>query len=136
MEHAAEAVKAADPVRRRPLGWRPGGRWALLERAVRTVLVVMADAGAHNLLQVAPTKDQGPVEAFASQASDPALGVRPRPWRPHRCANHADASEAKTSLAHPHAACAATADAPSYQLAATRPCHFRADEVAAVRVNA
>src|SRR4029450_2327350 len=34
-----------------------------------TVLVVMADASAHDLLKLAPTEDKHPVEAFAAQAS-------------------------------------------------------------------
>jgi hypothetical protein len=63
---------------------------ALLERAVGTVLVVMADVRAHNLFEVAAAEDQDPVEAFAPRASHPALGLRLRPWRPHRCADHPD----------------------------------------------
>jgi hypothetical protein len=41
---------------RRPLG----------ERAVRPVLVVMADVGAHNLFKVAATEVQQPVKTFAA----------------------------------------------------------------------
>jgi hypothetical protein len=80
VDQSAQAIAAADLVRRRALvWWRLGERWALLERAVRTVLVVVADVGAHNLLQVTPAEDQNPVEAFTSQASHPPLGVRLRP---------------------------------------------------------
>ena len=50
----------------------------------------MADACPHDLLQVAVAEDQDPLEAFASQASHPALRVRLRPWRPHRRPDHAD----------------------------------------------
>jgi hypothetical protein len=49
-------------------------RW--LERAMRSVVVVMPDVDAHDLLELAAADDQEPVEAFPSQASNPALGVR------------------------------------------------------------
>src|SRR6266540_3885545 len=69
-------------------GLASGGR--CFERTMRTVLVVMRDVRAHDLLQLAPTEDQNPVEAFASQASHPALGVCLRSWCPHRRSDHAD----------------------------------------------
>jgi hypothetical protein len=56
-----------------------------------TVLVMVPDVAAHDLLELASADDQDAVETFAPQAAHPALGVRLRPWRPHRCANHADA---------------------------------------------
>jgi hypothetical protein len=49
-------------------------RW--LERAMRSVVVVMPDVDAHDLLELAAADDQEPVEAFPPQASNPALGVR------------------------------------------------------------
>jgi hypothetical protein len=55
------------------------------------MLVVMPDVGAHDLLELAPTDDQDPIEAFPAQASHPALGVRLRLWRPHRRLDHPDA---------------------------------------------
>jgi hypothetical protein len=51
-------------------------RWPLPERAVRSVLVVMPDVGRDDVLEVAAAKNQEPVEAFAADAADPALGVR------------------------------------------------------------
>jgi hypothetical protein len=67
VEQSAEAVATPDRV------WRLGRRRVrkrrtLLERAVGSVLVVMPDVGAHDLLQLASAADQDPVEAFASQA--------------------------------------------------------------------
>jgi hypothetical protein len=84
VEQAAELVAAPHAARQRWRCWRrPPERWALLERAVRTVLVVMPDVGAYNLLDVAAAEDQDPVEALASQAPDPTLGVCLRLRRPH-----------------------------------------------------
>jgi len=59
VDQAAEAVAATDLVRRRLLGrWRFRERRTLLERAVWTVLVVMLDVGAHDLLELALADDQ------------------------------------------------------------------------------
>jgi hypothetical protein len=44
----------------------------------------------HHALEVAAADDQQPVEAFAAEAADPALGMRPRPRRPHRRLDHTD----------------------------------------------
>ncbi len=91
MEQTAQPVTAPDLVRRRLFGrWRFRERRALLKRAVRTVFVVMADVGAHDLLQLAAADDQEPGEVFSPQASHPALGVRLRPWRSHGRPDHAD----------------------------------------------
>src|SRR6266511_4747169 len=91
VEQTTEPVTATDLVRRRRLRrWRFGERWALLERAVRSVLVVMSDVGAHDLLELTPADDQEPVEALTPQAAHPALGVRLRFRRLHWCADHAD----------------------------------------------
>src|SRR5262249_54896458 len=43
-----------------------------VERSVRTLLVEMADVDAEDLLELAPTEDQQPVEALPADASDPA----------------------------------------------------------------
>jgi hypothetical protein len=72
VEQTAELVATPDLAWWRRLGWRRfGERRTLVERAVRTVLVVVADVGAYGLLEVAAAEDQDPVEAFASQASHP-----------------------------------------------------------------
>jgi hypothetical protein len=63
-------------------------RWSLLKRAVWTVLVVMADVGAHDLLEVAAAEHQKAVEAFASQAAHPALRMCLRFRRLYRRPNH------------------------------------------------
>jgi hypothetical protein len=47
-------------------GLANGGRWS--SETVRTVPVVVADVGAHDLLQLAAAEDQDSIEAFASQA--------------------------------------------------------------------
>jgi hypothetical protein len=91
VEQTVQAVAALDAFRVK----RRGRRWfrerrTLLERAVRPMLVVMPDVGAHGLLQVGEADDQEPVKAFAPQASNPALRVRIRPRRPHRRPDHPD----------------------------------------------
>ena len=58
-------------------------RWPLREGAMRSVFVVVRDVGRENVLEVAATEDQDPVEAFAACAADPAFGVRPCCRRPH-----------------------------------------------------
>jgi hypothetical protein len=92
-EHALElAAAATDLLRRQLLGRRRvRERRAVVERAVRSVLVVVADVGADDLFELAPAEDQDPVEAFAAQASHPALGMRLRLWRSHRRLDHTDA---------------------------------------------
>jgi hypothetical protein len=96
VDQSAEGVAAPNVGRRPALGRRRlRERWALLERAVRTVFVVVADVGTHDLLELAAADDQDPVEAFAPQASHPALGVRLRPWRPHGRPDDADALRAE-----------------------------------------
>ena len=51
----------------------------------------MLSVGRKHVLQVAAADDQQPVEAFAADASYPALGVSARPRRPHRRFDHTDA---------------------------------------------
>src|SRR5207248_2306600 len=55
------------------------------------VLVVVQGVGREDVLEVAAADDQEPVEALASDAADPALGVCPRLWRPHRRLDYTDA---------------------------------------------
>src|SRR5450759_4963702 len=45
------------------------------ERAVRPVPVVVTDVDAEDVVEVASVQDQNPVEAVATERSDPALGV-------------------------------------------------------------
>ena len=48
-----------------------------------------------NVLEVAAAKDQESVEAFAADAADPALGVRPGLRCAHRRLDHAEAVRAE-----------------------------------------
>src|SRR5262249_62273149 len=50
----------------------------------------MPDVGDEDVLEVATAKDQQPIEAFAPDASDPTLGVRPRIRCPYRRFDHPD----------------------------------------------
>ena len=67
VEQAAKALAAPDTAERRRLGGRRvRERSALRQRLVRSVLVVVPDVGAHDLLELAATPDQDPVEALAA----------------------------------------------------------------------
>ena len=97
MDQAAEPITATEPIE--PEHFARGSllrccgcdeRRPLPKRAVRPVLVVMRGVGGHDAFEVAAADDQQPVEAFAAQAADPALGVRSRLWRPHRRLDHTD----------------------------------------------
>ena len=97
MDQAAEPITATEPIEPDHLArgslLRCCGcdeRRPLPKRAVRPVLVVMRGVGGHDAFQVGTTNDQQPVEAFAAQAADPALGVRSRLWCPDRRLNHTD----------------------------------------------
>ena len=48
----------------------------------------MRDIRGEDVLEVAAANDEDPVEAFAAEAADPALGVRPCLRRPHRRLDH------------------------------------------------
>src|SRR5215218_4289507 len=61
-----------------------------LERSVRPVAVVMIDVDAEHALEVSSAEDQDPVETFTPDGADEALGVRVRPRRSYRCADHLD----------------------------------------------
>ena len=82
MDQAAKEVTAADPAEVDHFGHRSlaagrlAERWPLPEGAVRPVLVMVLGVARENVLQVPAADDQEPVQAFAADASDPALGVR------------------------------------------------------------
>src|SRR6266511_2047003 len=63
--------------RRRLREWRP-----LVERAVRSVFVVVLRVDVNDALELAAAEDQQPVETFAAQAFDPALGIAHAPAAP------------------------------------------------------
>jgi hypothetical protein len=67
----------------------------LLERAVWPMSVVVGDVLAQRPLEVPPRDDQDPVEAFAADAADSALGMRLRPWGRDRRADHPDSFRAE-----------------------------------------
>ena len=52
--------------------------------------VVMAGIDAKHVLELAAAEDEQPVEALATDAADPALGVGVRVRRLHGCADHGD----------------------------------------------
>jgi hypothetical protein len=52
----------------------------------------MAGIDAKHVLELAAAKDQQPVEALATHATDPALGVRVRVRRLDRRTDHSDSS--------------------------------------------
>jgi hypothetical protein len=56
----------------------------LIERAVWPMRVVVGEVLAQHLLELPARHDQDPVETFATDAADPALGMRFRPWRRDR----------------------------------------------------
>ena len=57
---------------------------------MRPVLVEVRDVGSEDVGEVAAPEDQDPVEVFPADATDPALGVRPRLGRSHRRLDHPD----------------------------------------------
>jgi hypothetical protein len=58
---------------------------------MRPVAVVIVDVDAEHLLEVSPADDQDPVEAFAADGADPALGERVRLRGAKRRADDLDA---------------------------------------------
>src|SRR5215210_6917778 len=62
-----------------------------VERAVRSVLVVMATVDAEHVLEMTSAEDEDPVEAVGAERSYPAFGVGVRVRRLDRRADHLDA---------------------------------------------
>src|SRR6266498_3741669 len=94
-DHRVARVGGPDRVQERRQG-PVVSRWLrerrpLSKRAVRSMLVVMPRVGSDDVLEMAAAEDQEVVEAFATEAADPALGVRSRPGRPHRRLDYPDA---------------------------------------------
>src|SRR6266511_5048030 len=94
-QQAAEPVATAEEIELRQLStWqrlidrRLGKRRPLIERAVGPMRVVVLRVFADHVFEVAAADNQQSVEALAPNASDPALGVRPRLRRLHRCFDH------------------------------------------------
>src|SRR6266545_2631546 len=94
-QQAAEPVATAEEIELRQLStWRRlidrrlGKRRPLIERAVGPMRVVVLRVFADHVFEVAAADNQQSVEALAPNASDPALGVRPRLRRLQRCFDH------------------------------------------------
>src|SRR5262249_35904895 len=64
--------------------------WPLGECAMRPVVVVVRHIRREDMLEMAAAEDEEPVKTLSADAANPALGVRPRLRRPHRCPDHAD----------------------------------------------
>jgi hypothetical protein len=95
MDEAAEQVAAGYPksLRRRVRtdGWANARVGRLeVERAVGSLLVVVPDVDAEDMLELAAAEDQEPVEAFAADAADPAFHVGVGVWRPDGRADDLD----------------------------------------------
>src|SRR6266511_2287687 len=96
VEQSAEKVAPSD-LRRvkgrcgRRIGSAAAIRRLQVERAVWTLLVEVADVDAEDVLELATTEDQQPVEALPAHAADPAFGVGVRVRRQNRRPNDLDA---------------------------------------------
>jgi len=60
---------------RRRIGSASAVRRSQIERSVWTLLVEVADVDAEDVLELAATEDQEPVDALPAHAADPAFGV-------------------------------------------------------------
>ena len=74
MDQAAEAVVAVDLAAGWRRRWFRGLRGLEVERAMRSLRVVVLDVDAQHALEVAAVEDQQPVEALAADSSDETLG--------------------------------------------------------------
>jgi hypothetical protein len=63
-------------------------RWTQRERSMRPTPVVMAGVDVKHVLELASAEDEQPVEALATHAANPALGVGVRVRRQDGCADH------------------------------------------------
>ena len=77
------------------------GRRDEVERAVRSVCVVVVDVDAEHVLEVAAVEDQKPIEAFSTDGADEALGDRVRLRGAHRRLDDVDAFTAEDGIEAP-----------------------------------
>ena len=68
------------------------------QRAVWPLLVVVAHVDAEDPLELSAVEDEEPIEAFAPNGAGPALDVRVRVRRPHRCSDHPDSVVVEESV--------------------------------------
>src|SRR6266446_8705594 len=66
-------------------------RRSLSERAVRAMLVVVADVSGENSFEVPAVHDQDPVGALAACSADPSFDEGVRARRSYRCTDRSDA---------------------------------------------
>ena len=97
MEQPAEEVAPPDlKGASRGRGWRIESAVAIwrseLESSVWPLLVEVADVDAEDMLELAASEDQEPIEALQlpTHAADPAFRVCVRVRRPDRCADDRD----------------------------------------------
>ena len=83
---AAEHVVATDFVSRvSGAGPVAGDRYLKVDSSMRTVGVVVLDVLGEHDFEVAPSQDEQPVQAFATDGTYPSLGVRVRARCADRC---------------------------------------------------
>src|SRR6266571_3445519 len=100
VEQSAEEVAPPDLQRmnyrcRRRIGSAAAIRRSQVERSVWTLLIEVADVDAEDVLELAATEDQEPVEALPAHAADPAFGVGVRVRRLDRRSDDLDAFAAE-----------------------------------------
>jgi hypothetical protein len=103
VEQSAEEVAPSDVSRvvgrcGRGIGFAAAIRRSQVERSVWTLLVEVADVGAEDVLELAATEDQEPVEALPADAADPAFGVGVCVRRLDRCSDDFDAFAAEDAV--------------------------------------
>jgi hypothetical protein len=74
VDQTAEAVVAVDLADGWCRRWFRGWRDLEVERAMRSLPVVVLDVDTQHAVEVAAVEDQQPVEAFAADGSDETLG--------------------------------------------------------------
>src|SRR5947208_3776090 len=84
--------------RGRRVGSAAAIRRSQLERSVWTLPIEVADVDAEDVLELAATEDQEPVEALPAHAADPAFGVGVRVRRLDRRSDDLDAFTAEDAV--------------------------------------
>jgi len=95
VDEATEDVAALDAVDGCCVGAAVRLGWSEVERAVRTLPVVVRHVDAKRVFEVAAAEDEEPVEALVSDRAYEPLGVSVRSRRADRCADDGDAFAAK-----------------------------------------
>jgi len=103
VEQSAEEVAPPDLQRMnyrcgRRIGSAAAIRRSQVERSVWTLLIEVADVDAEDVLELAATEDQEPVEALPAHAADPAFRVGVRVRRLNRRSDDLDALAAEDGV--------------------------------------